>query len=205
MMKARQTGFTLVELAIVLVVIGLILGMAFKGKDLIDSAKVKNLAAQYNKIVAASNIFYEKYGFYPGDGCTVANPTNIATQCAGAKNGLILGANETAAFWNILVNTNILTLADRRSVFSADWGISGSNIGAAGNGPSATGNQGNNYLYIGANVNAAQDARFICQLDRLIDDGAPTAGLIRSNGTYVANADCWAQTGTATMLVRVLP
>ncbi|MDQ5888705.1 MAG: hypothetical protein QG667_1999, partial [Pseudomonadota bacterium] len=75
MMKPRQTGFTLVELAIVLVVIGLILGMAFKGKDLIDSAKVKNLAAQYNKIVAASNTFYEKYGSYPGDGCSAnGNP-----------------------------------------------------------------------------------------------------------------------------------
>lgn len=36
-MQRSQTGFTLVELAIVLVVIGLILGMAFKGKDLIDS------------------------------------------------------------------------------------------------------------------------------------------------------------------------
>ena len=64
----RNQGFTLVELAIVLVVIGLILGMAFKGKDLIDGAKVKNLAAQYNKVVAGANTFYEKYGFYPGDG-----------------------------------------------------------------------------------------------------------------------------------------
>lgn len=48
-MVKKQSGFTLVELAIVLVIIGLILGMAFKGKDLIDGAKVKNLAAQYNK------------------------------------------------------------------------------------------------------------------------------------------------------------
>jgi prepilin-type N-terminal cleavage/methylation domain-containing protein len=67
---AKQTGFTLVELAIVLVIIGLILGMAFKGKDLIDGAKVKSLAAQYNKIQAAFNIYFEKYGAYPGDGCT---------------------------------------------------------------------------------------------------------------------------------------
>ncbi|MBP9610124.1 MAG: type II secretion system protein, partial [Laribacter sp.] len=37
----NQSGFTLIELSIVLVVIGLIIGMWFKGKDLIDSAKTK--------------------------------------------------------------------------------------------------------------------------------------------------------------------
>lgn len=51
-MKTRQqSGFTLVELAIVLVVIGLILGMAFKGKDLIDSAKVKNMRRSTTRLL----------------------------------------------------------------------------------------------------------------------------------------------------------
>ena len=208
MMKPRQTGFTLVELAIVLVVIGLILGMAFKGKDLIDSAKVKNLAAQYNKIVAASNTFYEKYGSYPGDGCPGANPANVAA-CNGARNGVIDTANEAAAFWVLLVDrTNIMTVADRRSVFGQDWGISLNNVGAAGAGASRTGNVGNNYLFIGQNATtAASDMRFVCALDRLIDDGVAGTGLIRSNSgvNYNANTDCWAQPGQATILVRILP
>lgn len=203
MIKARQTGFTLVELAIVLVVIGLILGMAFKGKDLIDGAKVKNMAAQYNKVVTASNTFYEKYGFYPGDGCPAGATTVVA--CNGAKNGLINGAGEIAGFWALLKSTNILTQADQRSVFGGDWNISNNNVGVAGNGPSTTGNVGNNYLYVGGAVNAQNDVRFICALDKMMDDGVPNTGMIRSSGGYTLAADCWAQTGTATMLVRILP
>lgn len=203
----KNTGFTLVELAIVLVIIGLILGMAFKGKDLIDTAKVKNLAAQYNKIMAASNTFYEKYGFYPGDGCTVANPTNIATQCAGTRNGVIDSAIEQTAFWNLLVSTtNILTAADQHTVFGSDWNISLNNIGVAGNGASATGNVGNNYLFAGTNpANAVANSRFVCALDKMIDDGIFNRGTIRSNNNYTQATDCWTLTTQATILIKVLP
>ena len=43
-MKSRQAGFTLVEIAIVLVIIGLLLGGVLKGQEIINSAKEKNLA-----------------------------------------------------------------------------------------------------------------------------------------------------------------
>lgn len=214
MIKARQTGFTLVELAIVLVVIGLILGMAFKGKDLIDSAKVKNLAAQYNKIVAASNTFYEKYGFYPGDGCPAANSTiaqcnTAVTNGTTTRNGVVNSVIEQTAFWNQLVTlSNILTAADQRSVFGQNWNISLNNIGAAGVANSATGNIGNNYLFIGATpASASADARFVCALDRMVDDGVAVSGIIRSGGAvnYNAATDCWAQPGQNTILIRILP
>lgn len=214
-MKTRQqSGFTLVELAIVLVVIGLILGMAFKGKDLIDSAKVKNMAAQYNKVVAGANTFYEKYGYYPGDGCpaagsTIAQCNTAVTNGTTSRNGVIDSANEQSAFWNQLVNqTNILTAADRRSIFGQNWNISLNDIGIAGNGNSATGNQGNNFLFIGAApATASSDARFVCALDRLLDDGIAVSGLIRSGGVsnYVQATDCWTLNGQNTILIRVLP
>jgi len=41
--QPRQRGFTLVEIAIVLVIIGLLLGGVLKGQGLIDSARVKNI------------------------------------------------------------------------------------------------------------------------------------------------------------------
>jgi len=44
-MKRNQSGFTLIEIAIVLVIIGLLLGGVLKGQELINSAKVKNLAS----------------------------------------------------------------------------------------------------------------------------------------------------------------
>ena len=49
-MKKQQSGFTLVEIAIVLVIIGLLLGGVLKGQELINSAKVKNLAQDFKTI-----------------------------------------------------------------------------------------------------------------------------------------------------------
>ena len=49
-MKKQQSGFTLVEIAIVLVIIGLLLGGVLKGQELINSAKVKNLANDFRTI-----------------------------------------------------------------------------------------------------------------------------------------------------------
>ena len=43
----HQSGFTLVEMAIVLVIIGLLIGGVLKGQELINSAKVKNLALDF--------------------------------------------------------------------------------------------------------------------------------------------------------------
>ena len=49
-MKNNQSGFTLVEIAIVLVIIGLLLGGVLKGQELINSAKVKNFATDFRNI-----------------------------------------------------------------------------------------------------------------------------------------------------------
>ncbi|WP_051534662.1 type II secretion system protein [Deefgea rivuli] len=200
----QQRGFTLVELAIVLVIIGLILGMAFKGKDLIDGAKVKNMQAQYNKIVAGFNIYYEKYGAYPGDGCIAAVVAlGGGTTCpAGNRDGILGNAFETQSAINLLLNTNILTNADIQSVFGQPWAIT----------PSADVTlvaTGTNFMSLtnAAGVpQAAADVRFVCALDRLMDDGVNTTGIVRSTGlVYTAATDCWAQTGQVTVGVRVLP
>ena len=55
-MKKQQAGFTLIELAIVLVIIGLLLGGVLKGQELINSAKVKNLANDF-KNIRSNNYF----------------------------------------------------------------------------------------------------------------------------------------------------
>lgn len=209
-MKLRQMGFTLVELAIVLVIIGLILGMAFKGKDLIDGAKVKNLQAQYNKILAATNIFYERYGFYPGDGCTQANPAAVADCLPGgagfsaaARNGRLTG-NEQQAFWVLLIDrTGILQSTDRRSVFGQDWGIWDGNLQASG----APGLAGSWLDIPGV---PQSDPRIVCSVDRLMDDGVWNTGKIRTNGdptalNYNLNTNCWALSGQSNFHLLLLP
>jgi prepilin-type N-terminal cleavage/methylation domain-containing protein len=63
----RGKGFTLIELAIALVIIGVIVGSILKGQDLINSAKVKRFVDDLKGIETAIWTFYDKKGRLPGD------------------------------------------------------------------------------------------------------------------------------------------
>jgi len=67
MSPARQSGFTLIEIAIVLVIIGLLLGGVLKGQELITSARVRNLIAQQDGVKAAFFGFQDRFRAYAGD------------------------------------------------------------------------------------------------------------------------------------------
>lgn len=62
-----QKGFTLVEMAIVLVVIGIILGAVLKGQDLIDNARAKQFITKITTWEVALNTYFDRKGKYPGD------------------------------------------------------------------------------------------------------------------------------------------
>ena len=66
-MKHQQSGFTLVEIAIVLVIIGLLLGGVLKGQELINSAKAKSYAQDFRTIQAALYGFQDRFKGIPGD------------------------------------------------------------------------------------------------------------------------------------------
>ena len=93
--QSRQSGFTLVEIAIVLVIIGLILGGVLKGQSLIDNAKYKNFVKQVDSIRAAVLTFQDQYGGLPGD-LLNTSALNAAAQ-AGSGNGLIAGRDCSVA------------------------------------------------------------------------------------------------------------
>jgi prepilin-type N-terminal cleavage/methylation domain-containing protein len=63
----KTRGFTLVELAIVLVIIGIILGAILKGTELINNARVKRLQNDLRGLEAAIWTFYDRTGRFPGD------------------------------------------------------------------------------------------------------------------------------------------
>ena len=112
-MPRRQCGFTLVEIAIVLVMVGLLLGGILKGQDLIDGARVRNLADMNAGVQAAYYGFIDRYRQVPGDMTAAAAAAAIgdATITVGGNaNGQIDAADwgEASALWVHLTRARLL-------------------------------------------------------------------------------------------------
>ena len=90
-MRSKQSGFTLVEIAIVLVIIGLLLGGVLKGQELINSAKVKNFATDFRNIPVFIYGYQDKFRKLPGDMSAVDLGTSMVGVCG------LLGVNCRAA------------------------------------------------------------------------------------------------------------
>ena len=137
-MKKQQTGFTLVEIAIVLVIIGLLLGGVLKGQELINSAKVKNMVNDFRTVSSLVYAYQDRFRTFPGDqnqgqlndafGAAPVNgaPANAcnpaaAGQCAqnngridgawnaGNPNGTGVATAESSVFWQHVRLANLAT------------------------------------------------------------------------------------------------
>lgn len=115
----QKTGFTLIELSIVLVIIGLIVGGILVGRDMIRSAEMRSLLTDVERFRTAVNTFRGKYNCLPGDcanatdflgtdsaGCS---PGGGATgTCNGNGNGLIEWPNEAFRSWQQLGQADLV-------------------------------------------------------------------------------------------------
>ena len=93
--KRMQSGFTLVEIAIVLVIIGLLLGGILKGQEMITQARIKNVVNDFNGITAAYFSYMDRYKAVPGDDPNAAQRWpgggGIPAALNGGSNGQIGG------------------------------------------------------------------------------------------------------------------
>ena len=193
MVNKKQSGFTLVEIAIVLVIIGLLLGGILKGQELINSARVRNMADQNSGIQAAYFGFIDRYRQVPGDWAALP-----AAQAIGDAT-VTLGGNGNGRIDNDII--------EAAAVFSQ---LSKSNFLGGGFTPAtlatAPGNEGDYIANIASPVNAFNGALILTrnagysgttstrlnlhmgvnvpvsiarELDIKVDDGLPNTGVLR--------------------------
>jgi len=108
LIRKRQSGFTLIEIAIVLVIIGLILGGILQGQELITSARVRSLADQTNNITVAWFAFQDRYRGLPGDYVSASGQIR-AGLLDGDGNGIIDSNQERGQLWAHLGSSGILS------------------------------------------------------------------------------------------------
>lgn len=97
-----QTGFTLIEVAIVLVIIGLLLGGVLKGQELIEQAKIKNVINDINGTTAAFYSYQDRFNALPGDDFRAAarwpaGALGAGAATAGNGDGIVAGTFESTA------------------------------------------------------------------------------------------------------------
>ncbi len=195
----KQRGFTLIEIAIVLVIIGLLTGGVLKGQALIQNAKVRNTISQMDELKASVFGFQDRYRALPGDMSKASQiigstATNCKTAC---DNGLIQPWQNTSLVTNHLAAagfysgpTNSAEVNKAPTAQNAPTNPWGGALFVAYwnqfNVKDAASKTSKNGIYTGNAI----PANVLAEIDRKIDDGSPQTGSFRSAYPKLATANC---------------
>ncbi len=211
-MKNNQKGFTLVEIAIVLVIIGLLLGGILKGQEMIIQAKIKNAITDFSGVSAAYFGYQDRYRATPGDDPQATRWTGAT---AGDGNRILTGlyapvapGDESALWWDHLRRSGFLSgsgVSTPSNAFNGILGVqTGNGLGGTGPGGAAPGATLGGFLALILCSTNLPDKVAIA-LDVQMDDGLVTAGFVRgvdgpgvvpvTTGTAASTAS-YVETGT---------
>ncbi|MDH3343382.1 MAG: prepilin-type N-terminal cleavage/methylation domain-containing protein [Gammaproteobacteria bacterium] len=196
-----QKGFTLIEIAIVLVIIGLLLGGVLKGQELINTARVRALNNSVDGITAAWFSFQDRYRAFPGDYLDARSQVNLpGAQAGGDGNGLVDTDAERGRVWTHLESAGYITggydgaavtfdAYDCTVVTCPDNGF-GSGMNLSHGTMNQDGGADAHELLTGQGI----PVDVLAELDRKVDDGAAITGLMQvgidSAGNWANAAAC---------------
>lgn len=188
-MQVESKGFTLIELSIALVIIGLLMGVVLKGQALIDNAKVKNMANDFRAIQTQVYAYQDKFKSLPGDDGAAIDHLGAAA-ANGDGDGVIEGAynatsGETFQIWKHLRLAQLATgSVDTAAVAYVPANSDGGRIGIqAGTLPSITGLSGTHVV-----CSEGVAGKFARQLDIMLDDGNTATGIMMATADSASGA-----------------
>ncbi|MEO5352558.1 MAG: prepilin-type N-terminal cleavage/methylation domain-containing protein [Magnetococcus sp. XQGC-1] len=194
--RTRQAGFTLIEISIVLIIVGLLLGGVLKGQTMVKNSKIKRIAADSQAFIASANSYVDSYWALPGDDTGTAARWSAGIT-AGDGSGLVGGETFPTATAG---NEDLLAIGHLRCAEL----LKGSCAAAATLPRNSVGGVIGIVDGSGANDNVfGMDTKTICQsaiefeyaqvYDTQFDDGVGTTGTIRggSGGTVTAAASAY--------------
>jgi prepilin-type N-terminal cleavage/methylation domain-containing protein len=197
-MNKREQGFTLIEIAIVLVIIGLLLGGVLKGQELITGARVRNLIGQQDGVKAAYFGFLDRYRALPGDYknalTNIQNTTKNGdgdgqielTNGTDKENNLVWEHLAKAGFINgsYTYNATVSEATNPMNPFGAFIELIHDDV-YGGSGSAVRPN-----LKTGSRI----PVEILAEVDRKVDDGLPDTGSFRSSA--FGSADTCVTTAT---------
>jgi len=204
-----QAGFSLMEIAIVLIIMGLLMGGVLKGRDLIESARLKRVVSQVNEYRLATSAFLDKYDALPGD-YSKASTLIKPDLRDGNGNGIVEGGgleagSEALAFWSHLAGAGLMgSPGTEKDKNKGDFG-KGSPECSLGGGFTVENNPhglSGLWFILGTKHGNHGDGALLTpsqamSIDKKIDNGHPTSGKVRAfDGTNVKSQACVREDGT---------
>jgi prepilin-type N-terminal cleavage/methylation domain-containing protein len=204
-----QSGFSLIELAVVLIIMGLLIGGILKGKDLIDSARLKRVISQLNELRMATIGFLDKYDAFPGD----FNKASFLIKSGlpnGNGNGIVEGAglspgSEALCFWSHLAEAGFIGspgLKSEQNVGEFGKGAPESSLGGGFTVENNPHGLAGLWFILGKKNGDHGDGGLLTptqamNIDKKMDNGQPTSGKVRAiDGADIGANACVTEKGT---------